>query len=267
MDVWAKDRGSRQRSKGSRWSDRAVRALALVVFTACANEPQRLTGPSLPAVRSDAQGLGVEGTDAVVCVSGDSPAGNYTFTVSDVTFAAGGSTVAASNPIIVGRGTCLTLVSRLIPADESDPAADPVTSITYSYTSNDVAGGADYANTTCVDDPGIPASSPCGTTVVAHVNFVAGTTASFSFTQSPAQMIAGLRVTISNLDLPRGIAKNLDDDLSAALQAVAAGQTSRACKELDHFIKDVHKLGKKIGNADAANLVTKASEIQLALGC
>lgn len=218
-------------------------------------------------MRSEAQGLGVEGTDAVVCVSGDSPAGNYTLTISNFTFAAGGSTVAASNPVIVGRGSCLTLVSRLIPADESDPAADPVTSITYNYASNDVAGGADYASTTCVDDPGIPASSPCGTTVVAYVNFVAGTIATFSFIQSPAQMIAGLQLTISDLDLPRGIAKNLDDDLRAALQAVAEGRTSRACKELDHFVKDVPKPGKKIDNADVANLVTKASQIQLALGC
>jgi hypothetical protein len=267
LNVWAKHRGSRQRSTGSRWADRAVRALALVVLSACFNDSRQLTGPSVPAVRSDAQGLGVEGTDAVVCVSGDSPAGNYTFTISDIVFAPGGSTVAASSPVIVSRGTCLTLVSRLIPADESDPAADPVTSITYSYTSNDVAGGANYASTACVDDPGIPASSPCGTTVVAHVNFVAGTTATFSFIQSAAQMIAGLRVTVSNLDLPRGIAKNLDDELSAALRAVGEGRTSRACKELADFIKDIPKFAKKIGNADAANLVTKTNEIQLALGC
>jgi len=263
MTALTKESGSHRSSILARSVGYAFQALALVFLGACSNEPQRLTEPSLPGLRLD---VGLEGTDAVVCVSSDSPAGNYTFTVSDISFASGGSTVAGPNPAIVARGTCLTLVSRLIPEDESNPTADPSTSITYSYTSNDVAGGADYASTICVDDPGIPASSPCGTTVIGHVNFVAGSTATFSFIQTPAQMIAGLRVTLSSLDLPKGTAKSLDDRLRDALNAVGKGHASVACNELDHFIKDLTKV-KKIGNADAASLSAATSEIQLALGC
>jgi hypothetical protein len=140
--------------------------------------------------------------------------------------------------------------------------------VTYSYTGNDVAGGADYAHTTCIDDPGIPTSSPCGTTVVAYVNFVAGTVATFSFAQSSAQMLLGLRVTISSLGLPKGTAKILDEKLLAALDAVASGRTSSACKALAHVISTATtEAGKKIESADAADIVAKASAIQTALGC
>ena len=201
----------------------------------------------------------------LVCVSNDSPAGNYTFTVSDIEYASGGSTVPGTNPAVVGPDGCFTLVSRLIPADESDPSADPVTTVTYSYTGNDVVGGAGYAGTTCVDDAGIPASSPCETTVVAHVNFVAGTVATFSFISS-AQMIEALRVTISNLDISKGTEHSLDDMLSSALKAIAKGQSSRACNQLDHFIKEVSG-SKKIGSADAATIFAKTSDIQIAVGC
>lgn len=261
MTELTKGSGS-HRSSVARSVAYAIQTLALVFLGACTNEPQRLTDAS-PGLRAD---IGLEGTDAVVCVSSDSPAGNYTFTVSDISFAAGGSTIAGPNPAIVGRGTCFTLVSRLIPQDESNPTADPPTSITYSYTSNDVAGGANYTGTICADDSGIPASSPCGTTVTGHVNFVAGSKATFSFTQTPAQMIAGLRVTISGLDLPNGTAKSLDERLRVVLKALGKQQGPDACNELTHFIKDLSK-GKNTGNADAANLVAAATEIQLALGC
>lgn len=122
---------------------------------------------------------GIEGTDAAFCVSADSPPGNYTFTVSNIVFAPGGSTATGPNPAIIGRDACFALVSRTFPADPFNPAADPVTSVTYSYTSNNVVGGAGYAGTTCIDDLDIPGSNPCGATVIAHVNFVAGTVATF----------------------------------------------------------------------------------------
>ncbi|MEP6905444.1 MAG: hypothetical protein ABI875_05135 [Gemmatimonadales bacterium] len=265
MSAQTNESGSYRSSITARSVGYAFQALALVFLGACSNEPQRLMGPSLPGSRLD---IGVEGTDAVVCVSSDSPAGNYTFVVNNISFGLGGNTVAGPNPAVVARGTCFTLVSRLTPADESNPAADPSTSVTYSYTSNDVAGGADYAGTLCVDDQGIPASSPCGTTVTGYVNFVAGSTATFSFIQTPAQMIAGLRVTISNLDLPMGTAKSLDNKLRDALKAISRGRGSDGCNELDHFIKDLaDPKGKKIGTTDAANLAAAVREIQLALGC
>lgn len=80
-------------------------------------------------------------------------------------------------------------------------------------------------------------------------------------------MIAALRETISNLDVSKGTRRQLDDRLRDAAKAVGKGHTPDACKELDHFIKDVDHSGKKIGPADAANLIPKASDIQVALGC
>lgn len=235
-----------------------------LVLGACSNESQRLTDPSPPGLRLDVQDI--EGTDAVVCVSNSSPAGNYTFTVSDVDIAPGGSTVPGPNPAVVARGTCFALVSRLVPADDANPGADPASTVTFSYTSNDVAGGAAYSGTVCVDDPEIPVSSPCGSTVVSHVNFVAGSVATFSFI-SGAQMIEALRVTLSNLDISKRPVRKLDDRLREALKALDKGQTDRACKELDRFIKETGHGPEKIGGDDAADLAEKANDIQLALGC
>ena len=75
------------------------------MLAACSNESERLTSPVPAAARSDLQGQDIEGTDAVVCVSGDSPAGNYTFTVSAVSLASGGSTATGPNPAVVAKGT------------------------------------------------------------------------------------------------------------------------------------------------------------------
>jgi hypothetical protein len=220
----------------------------------------------VPPLRSDVQGQDIEGTDAVVCVSGDSPAGNYVFTVTNVTPGAGGSTATGPNPAVVAKGTCFALVSRLAPEDDGNPSADPTSSVTFSYTSSDILG-ATRTGTICVDDPGIPASSPCGATVTSYVNFVAGSLATFSFT-SAAQMIEALRNTLSTLDTSKGTGHKLDERLREALKEVAKGHANHACKELDHFIKEANERSpKKIGDDDAADLIEKANAIQLALGC
>ncbi|HUQ20832.1 MAG TPA: hypothetical protein VM099_14540 [Gemmatimonadaceae bacterium] len=240
----------------------AIHIAALLVVGACSSEPHLLTDPSRPAVRFD---FGTEGTAATVCVSNSSPAGNYTFTVTNVTYAAGGSTVAGVSPAVVARGSCFALATRLVPADESNPTADPVTTVSYSYTSNDAVGGAAYSSTACVDDPGIDGSSPCGASVVAHVNFVAGTTATFSFTPV-SLLIDALRGTLANLNTPKPPGPKLDDILANATKELVKGHTSKACKELDHFAKELgHE--KKISSTDTATLLTKVGEIEAALGC
>jgi len=244
-----------------------VRVAALFLVAACSRDAQRLTAPPQPSPRFDAQGQGLEGTDALVCVSSDSPAGNYTFTVSDIDFAEGGNTVAGPNPAVVAPDGCFALVTRLLPADDENPTADPVTKVTFSYTSNDAAGGAGYSGTICANDAGIPASSPCGTSVIANVNYVAGSVATFSFI-SAAQMIAGLRVSLSDLDLRKATDHKFDDMLRKIQKDIDKEQSSHACKDLDHFIKEVvHDAGKKIDSGDAATLTTKANAIQVALGC
>lgn len=241
---------------------RAVLVTTLLGLGACSTESHQLTGPSLSNPRF---GLGIEGTSAEVCVSGTSPAGNYTFTVNNVVYADGGSTVHAPNSAVVARGSCFDLVTRTDPSLDENP--DPVTTITYSYTSNDALGGAGYSGTTCVDGPGIPGSSPCGTTVVGHVNFVAGTVATFSFL-SGAQMIESLRALLSDLDVKKGDEHRLNDILDNAVKGLGKGKNFRAaCHELDHFVDELKHSGKKIRSTDTATILAQASDIQIALGC
>jgi hypothetical protein len=227
-----------------------------------------LTNPSSPVVRFGVGGLGgIEGINSVVCVSADSPEGNYTFTTTNVTVPTNGSTVGGSNPAVVARGTCFPLISRLIPEDEGNRAADPASSVTFSYTSSSVPG-ATRTGTICHNDPGIPASDPCGATVTSYVNILAGSETIFSFT-SPGQMIDALRVTLSNLDVPKPIKHELDDRLRDASKSAAKGHNNHTCDQLDQFIKKLNEQSKKkkIQSADAANLLAEAEEIQVTLGC
>lgn len=145
---------------------------------------------------------------------------------------------------------------------------DPVSTVTLSYRSNDVVDGAGYAGTTCVDYPEIPIADPCGVRLDAALNFDFGTDAVFSFV-TPAQMIESLRALLSDLDVPKGPGPKLDDMLRNALKALDKdkGKTSRACTELDHFVKEVEHRGKKIGSTDTATILAKASDIETALGC
>jgi hypothetical protein len=98
------------------------------------------------------------------------------------------------------------------------------------------------------------------------VNFVAGSVATFSFT-SPGQMIEALRIMLSELDISKAPGRKLDDRLREALKALDKGHADRACKELAHFIRETQQRGNKIGGDDAADLIEKANEIQVALGC
>lgn len=103
--------------------------------------------------------------------------------------------------------------------------------------------------------------------MTSYVNFVAGSVATFSFT-SPGQMLDALRVTLSTLEIPKGPGRKLDDRLREALKALDKGNIDRACKELDHFIKEAKdQRPKKKGGDDAALLMEQATDIQTALGC
>jgi hypothetical protein len=241
---------------------RAVTILALTALSACANEH-----PTDALLRSPRFDIVLEGTDARVCVSSNSPSGNYTFTVSNIDFAAGGSTVPGTNPAVIAPGACFTLVSRLQPQNDADPAADPFTTVTYSYTSNTVVGGAAYVATTCVDDPTAPASDPCGETVVSHVNFVHPTVATFSFVSS-VQKIEDLRAAVSNLDISKPAMHEIDDRLRDASREAGKGHIKGACNQIDQFIKKLNDLSKKtIEDSDAAKLSSDAEAIQEILGC
>ena len=247
---------------------RSVIGATLLLLSACSNESRRLTSPSVPAVRADASGLGgIEGTNALVCVSADSPEGNYTFTATNVTAPLNGSTVAATNPAVVARGTCFPLISRLIPEDEENQEADPFSSVTYRYTRSDVPGAV-RTGTICDAVPGVPASNPCGATVTGYVNIIAGSVATFSFASS-VQMIEGLRGAIADLDLKKPIDHDLDDRLRDAAKGAAKGHTNHACDQLDQFIRKLNELSKKkkIDSNDAATFRAEAEQIQSLLGC
>jgi hypothetical protein len=240
---------------------RAIAILALTAVSACSNEAHQLMAPSLSNPRLNVGGA--EGAQSTVCVSGDSPAGNYTFTVTHVDYAAGGSTVPAPSSAVVARGTCFALVTRLI----ADVDPDPVTTITYSYASNDALGGAGYSGTTCVDHAGIPAAGSCNEMVVGYVNIVAGTDATFSFI-SGAQMIESLRGILSDADLKKGSEHKLNDILDHAAKELGKGKNnSRACDELNHFANELDHGPKKIGATDLATILAKLSDIETALGC
>ena len=242
---------------------RAIKILALMAVSACSNEHRLLTD-ALP--RSPRFDIGLEGTNVDVCVSNDSPVGDYTFKVNDVEYAAGGSTVPAPGSAVVSAGSCFTLVSRLIPEDELNPTADPYTTITYTYSSSTVPGAV-YVSTSCSVISGAPPSDPCGKTVVAHVNFVNGTTAFFTFVSS-VQKIEDLRDLLANLDIPKAAQHELDDRLRDASKEAAKGHYKAACSQIDQFLKKLTVLSKKkIEDSDATTLRGDAENIQTLLGC
>ena len=61
---------------------------------------------------------------------------------------------------------------------------------------------------------------------------------------------------------------SLTNKLQNALAAIAAGNTSSACANLDAFISEVNaQSGKKISPADAAYVIDAANRIRSVLGC
>lgn len=273
MTVHTRGSGSRRSSKAALYVGRSSLGIALIVLGACSNEPQQLTHPSPQGLRFGGHGGGLggfgEGAWVAVCVSADSPFGDYYFTIDHFTPAADGTTVLLVNigsSFSLRPDDCVPVATRLVPSLVTTP--DPVGSVTVSYTSNTVVGGADHAGTTCVDYPEIPVADPCGLTVGGFVNFDFGTDAIFSFVQTPAKMIAALRVTLAGLGLSKGTRNQLDDKLREAAKAIDKGNTSHACHELNHFIRDATEHpGKKMSTADAAMLAEKATDIMAELGC
>jgi len=85
---------------------------------------------------------------------------------------------------------------------------------------------------------------------------------------TPAERIANLRTTLSDLDLPTGIATSFDAKLRAALTALDAGDTALGCSSLQSLINALRALsGKKIAAADAATLIAEVTAVRTELGC
>jgi hypothetical protein len=81
---------------------------------------------------------------------------------------------------------------------------------------------------------------------------------------TPASMLNDLKALLLSMGLPGKTGKNLDD----ALLAIQSGDTARAAKELQKFVKDVGKGLQKdeLTCAQARPLVDAAKEIVVALG-
>jgi hypothetical protein len=84
----------------------------------------------------------------------------------------------------------------------------------------------------------------------------------------PEDLIADLRTVIAELGLPKGTATSLDAKLRAALSALDAGQTARACTSLQDLINYANaQSGKKLTASDAASIIAAAISIRTELGC
>lgn len=85
---------------------------------------------------------------------------------------------------------------------------------------------------------------------------------------TPEEMIADLRLVISDLSVSKGIANSLDSKLRAALSALDAGQTAEACKSLQDLINQANaQWGKKLTASDAGDIIAAATAIRTELGC
>jgi hypothetical protein len=85
---------------------------------------------------------------------------------------------------------------------------------------------------------------------------------------TPEEMIADLRIVISDFGLAKGMANSLDSKLRAALSALDAGQTAQACTSLQDLINYANaQSGKKLTASDAASIVAAAVGIRTELGC
>jgi hypothetical protein len=90
----------------------------------------------------------------------------------------------------------------------------------------------------------------------------------FAVPNSAEEQIEDLTDLIEGLNLPVGTASSLITKLQNALTAIDAGDTATACDSLTAFINATRaQSGKKLTAAQAADLITAAEEIKLALGC
>jgi hypothetical protein len=161
-----------------------------------------------------------------------------------------------------------TMPSITVPTDMTVDATGP--------------GGAVVAYTvTATDNIGVtsqhcaPASGtlfPIGaTTVRCTAADAAGNAASASFAVTvkgaPDQM-TDLGATVEGLDLQQGTETSLKAKLEAALAALAAGNKSAACGQLDAMVNQINaNVPTRISRADADALIGDINRIQAATGC
>jgi hypothetical protein len=109
------------------------------------------------------------------------------------------------------------------------------------------------------------------TTVACTAADAAGNAASASFAvtvKSAPDQMTDLGETVEGLDLQQGTETSLKAKLEAALAALAAGNTSAACGQLDAMVNQINaNVPTKISRADADALIADINRIQAAIGC
>jgi hypothetical protein len=86
--------------------------------------------------------------------------------------------------------------------------------------------------------------------------------------RSAAVQISDLTGTIDGFGLSGGTQTSLDAKLSAALAALAAGDTADACTDLASLISEARaQSGKKLSVDDANQVISNVQQIRAVIGC
>jgi len=240
-------------------------------------EPPVLTVPADMTVEATSPGGAIvtysasatDNVDPAPVVSCDTPSGAtfprgstvVTCTAKD----AAGNTATASFVVTV-VDTTPPLLS--LPADFAVDATSPSGAVvSYTVSATDVAS---VPNVSCTPPSGslfaIGTHTVSCTATDPSGNSTAG---SFAVTIKGAeQQITELQDDIADLELPKGTENSLEQQLAAALSALAQGNRDEACGFLQSLISHVNaQRGKKISAADAAVLIAEAERIRAVLGC
>ena len=171
------------------------------------------------------------------------------------------ATFSAPALVIVGQPIALSLSNAQVPGY---PA---VTSFTYAFDCG--TGSYDAASSI--------ASASCATSAVGtrtvRGKVIDPDADSTEYTRSVSvvtaeQATTALGTAVGGATLPNDVRKGLSDKLTSAAQAIARGNITAACGQLDAFVNQVQaQRGKTIAPATADAWIASAMQIRGAIGC
>jgi hypothetical protein len=205
----------------------------------------------------DNHSCALKSTGAVVCWGSNARGGQATPPTRVMPTA----TFAAPASVIVGQPIALSLANAQVPGYPS------VTSFTYAFD----CGTGSYGTASSAASATCSTSAAGARTVRGKVIDPDGDFTEYSASVtvlSAGQATTALGTAVGGATLPGDVKKGLQDKLDAAAQAIARGNTSAACGQLDAFIQAVAaQRGKAIAAATADAWITTATQIRAALGC
>lgn len=227
------------------------------------------TGPNGASVSYTASANDVVGVTSFSC---NHPSGSvFSLGLTTVTCTARD----AANNESVGTFT-VTIVDTLAPVISNVPvnitvSATSPSGAVVSYVNPvafDVVGGV--VTVSCVPPSG--STFPVGdSTVICSASDAAGNTSSSSFNvyvRGATEQLTGLGGLIESFNLPKGTSNSLEAKLRDAQAAISAGDTNRACSDMEDFINHARaQSGKKLTASQADQLISPAMQLKAALGC